>query len=161
MNDEILYTLIVAVLVVCLLLARYIYRQMSHIKSVKDAQIEQERVANERYQEQRAYLIESITVIAKAYGNDEKLTCTEACMRLSTLLQSFSPELLDRPEVSVIRQFHMKTEHIPIKEDWKALSKQERWRFMKEMASLEQEYGKDVLEATAYLANYDFDLIVQ
>lgn len=161
MSDEILYALVVIVLAVCVWLSSYIYRQFSHLREAKNALIEQERAANERYQEQRDYLIESITVIAKAYGNDEKLTCTEACMRISTLLHTLSPELLQRPEVSAIRQFHLKTEHIPIKENWKALSKQERWKFTKEMAALEKEYEKDVREATAFLASYDFNLAVQ
>lgn len=160
MSKEYIYFLTALLLCVCVVLLIYIQRKFKQMKAIKrEEELQKKRVA-ERYKEQRAYLIESIGVIAKAYGSDERLSCTEACMRLSTLLSALSPTLLDKPELSVIREVHRKTEHIPVKDKWKALSKQERWGFSKEMAKVESEHETDVIAAAAYLTTYDFDLMV-
>lgn len=160
MSQELLYFLSIVAFGICIYLVIYIKKKYSLIRNAKILHQEQDEKAQLRYEEQRSYLIESITIIAKAYGNDEKLTCTEACMRLSTLLQTLAPQLLEQPELSVIKDVHLKTEHIPIKEKWKALSKQEKWTFTKEMAQLDQKYQEDVLSATQYLIAYDFKLLI-
>lgn len=160
MSQELLYFLSIVAFGICIYLVIYIKKKYSLIHNAKILHQEQDEKAQLRYEEQRSYLIESITIIAKAYGNDDKLTCTEACMRLSTLLQTLAPQLLEKPELSVIKDVHLKTEHIPIKEKWKALSKQEKWTFTKEMALLDQKYQEDVLSAAQYLITYDFKLLV-
>ncbi|MDO6514463.1 MULTISPECIES: DUF2489 domain-containing protein [unclassified Neptuniibacter] len=160
MSEEYIYLLIILLSVICLFLIVFIRHKYQQIKAAQSAVKEQEEKVAERYEEQRAYLIESIKILARAYGNDERLTCTEACMRLCALLSSLSPPLLEKPELVVIREVHRKTEHIPIKDKWKALSKQERWGFSKEMAKVEAEHESDLLLAVEYLVNYDFNLIV-
>ncbi len=159
LSQETLFVLSGIVVIICVVLALYIKRKYILLDSVKKQQQEEERKTKQRYEEQRSYLIESITVISKAYGNDDKLSCTEACMRLSTLLEALAPQLLESPEVSVIREVHKRTEHIPIKEEWKALSKQQKWKFSKEMAKLDSEYKAKVLDATRYLIAYDFKML--
>jgi len=160
MTEQIVYILIALFLVICTVAGWYIKHHYQLLQQAKRKEQQEQKKAEQRYSEQRAYLIESIQVIAKAVGNDEKLSYTEACMRLNALLEALSPQLLLTPEVMVIREVYKQTEHIPIKEQWKALSKQQRWAFKKEMAKVEQEHGEQVLAAAGYLARYDFNLLI-
>ncbi|WP_299182971.1 DUF2489 domain-containing protein [uncultured Neptuniibacter sp.] len=157
MSQQLIYLLIGLGVVVCIVAVVYIYRHYTVIKTAKTSQILQAEQSQERYQKNRAYLIESIQVIARAVGNDEKLTYTEACMRLTALIEALAPHLLQHADFSVIFEVYKRTEHIPIKEGWKKLSKQQRWKYQQEMALCDKEYGEKIKSAAAILAEYDFD----
>ncbi len=160
MSQSVVYMLIgfcLLVIVFCLVyLVRY-FRQRNQEKKTAAEQLEKQA---RDLRERRAYLIESIQVIARAVGSDEKLTLTEASMRLSTLLESLSPELIKHSEVSVLREMHNLTQHIPIKEKWQQLSKQERWRYKLEMAELEKTYETKIHHAASFLVAYDFNHLI-
>lgn len=157
MSESLIYGLIAVSVIACLIAMYFIKLHYGRIKQVKAEHAEQAEKINKRYNERRAYLIESIQVISKAVGNDEKLTTTEACIRLSTLLESLAPQLLQHSDYAVIHEVYKRTEHIPIKEQWKALSKQAKWSFQKEMAEIDEELGEQVKTAAAKLAYFDFD----
>lgn len=160
MSSELIYFLIVVFVFICCVAAFFIRKHYLVIKGAKEQGELQNQIAQKRYDEQRAYLIESIQVIARAVGNDEKLTYTEACMRLTVLLESLAPHLLQDPQFSAIYEVYRKTQHIPIKNDWKKLSKQKKWQYKKEMAKIESEFAKDVDEAAAHLVQFNFDLML-
>jgi 16S rRNA C1402 (ribose-2'-O) methylase RsmI len=130
------------------------------IKDTRDEQKQQIEKAQKRYDEQRDYLIESIHVISRAVGNDDKLTYTEACMRLTALLESLAPQLLQHADFSVIYEVYKRTEHIPIKDDWKKLTRQKQWTYKKEMAKVEAEFAEEVDKAARRLAEYDFNMML-
>jgi len=138
----------------------YIYRYAKQIKTANEQQKQQIERTQKRYDEQRDYLIESIHVISRAVGNDEKLTYTEACMRLTALLESLAPHLLQDADFAVIYEVYKRTEHIPIKDGWKKLTKQKRWAYQKEMAKVEAEFSSEVDKAAARLAKYDFNMML-
>lgn len=160
MSQPVVYTLIGLCLVVIALCLSYLYRYWQQRKQKQKAEVERiEKQAND-LRERRAYLIESVQVIARAVGHDEKLTLTEASIRLSTLLESLSPELVKKPEVSVLREMHNLTQHIPIKDKWQQLSKQERWRYKLEMAELEKKHEAKIHQAASFLVEYDFSKLI-
>ncbi len=160
MSQELIYFFIVVCLVISAIAIVYIRRHSKQIRDVRNEQKEQLEKAQKRYDEQRDYLIESIHVISRAVGNDEKLTYTEACMRLTALLESLAPHMLQHADFSVIYEVYKRTEHIPIKDDWKKLSKQKQWTYKKEMAKVEAEFSEEVNKAAQRLANYDFEMML-
>ncbi len=160
MSQDVIYLLIAFGIVVCGVSLFYIRKHHSTIQNSKAEQKLQDEKVRQRYEEKRAYLIESIQVISKAVGNDEKLTYTEACMRLTALLESFAPHMLQHADFSVIYEVYKRTEHIPIKEEWKKLSKQKQWTYKKEMAKVESEFARDVEAAAQRLTDYDFDTML-
>ncbi len=160
MSQFVIYALIFICVVVCVIAINYIRKHHSTIKQAKFDALEQEKNSKQRYEERRAYLIESIQVIAKAVGNDEKLTYTEACMRLTALLESLEPNLLQHADYSVIFEVYKRTEHSPIKGEWKKLSKQKQWKYKQEMASVESEFGDEVCIAARKLAAFDFNAMM-
>jgi histidinol phosphatase-like PHP family hydrolase len=160
MSQEIIYLLILLCIVISVIALFYIRRHSKLIKDTRDEQKQQIAKVQKRYDEQRDYLIESIHVISRAVGNDEKLTYTEACMRLTALLESLAPQLLQHADFSVIYEVYKRTEHIPIKDDWKKLTRQKQWTYKKEMAKVEAEFAEEVDKAARRLAEYDFNMML-
>ncbi|MGB0206263.1 MAG: DUF2489 domain-containing protein [Neptuniibacter sp.] len=160
MSQELIYLLILLCIVISAIALFYIRRHSKLIKDTRDEQKQQIEKAQKRYDEQRDYLIESIHVISRAVGNDDKLTYTEACMRLTALLESLAPQLLQHADFSVIYEVYKRTEHIPIKDDWKKLTRQKQWKYKKEMAKVEAEFAEEVDKAARRLAEYDFNMML-
>lgn len=160
MSQELIYLLILLCIVISAIALFYIRRHSKLIKDTRDEQKQQIEKAQKRYDEQRDYLIESIHVISRAVGNDDKLTYTEACMRLTALLESLAPQLLQHADFSVIYEVYKRTEHIPIKDDWKKLTRQKQWTYKKEMAKVEAEFADEVDKAARRLAEYDFNMML-
>ncbi|MGH1461020.1 MAG: DUF2489 domain-containing protein [Neptuniibacter sp.] len=160
MSQELIYLFIAISLAVCMVAVFYIWRHYNVIKDVRRQQKSQIEKAQKRYDEKRAYLIESIHVISRAVGSDEKLTHTEACIRLTALLESLAPHLLQHADFAVIYEVYKRTEHIPIKQEWKKLTKQKQWTYQKEMARVESEFSDEVEQAAQRLAEYDFDMML-
>lgn len=157
MSQTVLYLLIFVCIVISAVAVFYIIRHNNVIKDAKQQQKVQNELTEKRYRERREYLIESIHVISQAVGNDEKLTNAEACMRLTPLLEALAPHLLSHSDYAVIYDFYKRIEHIPIKDEWKKLSKQKRWGYLKDMQAADAELGGSLHEAAAKLAKYDFD----
>lgn len=160
MSSELIYLFIVVFVAVSCVALFFIRKHYRLIKEVKEEHKIQQDKVQKRYDEQRAYLIESIQVISKAVGNDEKLTHTEACMRLTALLESLAPHLLQDAQFSVIYEVYKRTEHIPIKDGWKKLSKQKQWQYKQEMTRVEAEFSKEVNEAAKRLSEFNFNLML-
>lgn len=160
MSQSVLYTLIAFFLLLGGGALFFIYRSMQQINQIKGEQLAKRKQAEENFKKRREYLIESIQVIAAAVGTDDKLSYTEACIRLSTLLQMLDENLIQKPELIVLGKVHEGTAHIPIKDEWKSLTKQERWKFQCEMNALEKEHKKDIDVAARYLKAFDFNQLL-
>ncbi|MFC3150952.1 DUF2489 domain-containing protein [Litoribrevibacter euphylliae] len=102
-------------------------------------------------------IIESIRVIASAY-EDQQVELIEASIRLKVLLDNLPLSAEEKQPFIVLDVIYEKVGHIPTHENWKALSRKEKFQYEKEMASIEQEY-KDLFTATAKeLKTYAFDI---
>ena len=105
--------------------------------------------------EQRAYINRSIQILAQA-SQTEHLTLTEASIRISVLLDSLGVGDEVREEFSAFYQLRELTEHIPILEGWKKLSRKEKMQFDRQRLEHEASYRDFVLDAAARIQGREF-----
>lgn len=107
--------------------------------------------------EERQKRIDSIQILLKAVGADEKLTWIETSIRVKNLLDQLSVDLSQHDDISAFYIVTEKTEHIPTHEQWKDLPKEARAKFSKEMDGYESEYLEHLKRAKTALLVYSFD----
>lgn len=110
-----------------------------------------------RLKEERAKRIESIQVIMQAIEQDEKLTWTEAAIRVKNLLDQLSVDLSEHEHVQAIYAIEEGTQHIPTHEQWNTLPLQARRKYRDEMDALEAKHIEQLRQAKLYLLAYKFD----
>lgn len=136
---------------VCIALSIYIFITLRRMAEVKKQRKAQEQALLNKTLEQREYLAESIRVIANAMIHDEKMTLSEGTIRISELLDRLAPELKQRQELRVIEEVHTLISDIPYLAEWKALSKQEQFKYKQRMLKVETKNKEALLEAAEYL----------
>ncbi len=82
---------------------------------------------------------------------DDKLTHTEGCIRISSVAAGLTDYDRFRDEFSVFFQVAEATAHIPILDDWRALSLQEKKAFDQERKAIEARYSEAVVDAAQRL----------
>jgi hypothetical protein len=105
--------------------------------------------------EQRANINRSIQILAQA-SQSEDLTLTEACIRISVLLDSLGVDDEVREEFSAFYQLRSLTEHIPILDGWKKLSRKEQMQFDLQRMKHEASYRDFVLDAAVRIKGREF-----
>lgn len=105
--------------------------------------------------EQRERVNTSIQIIAKTLL-DEGVGLTEASLRIRVLLDSLQVESAVKEEFVAFYQVAEQTSHIPILEEWKKLSRKEKFAFEKEMARVESEYRDFALDAAKRILGRNF-----
>lgn len=105
--------------------------------------------------EQRASINRSIQILAQA-SQSEDLTLTEACIRISVLLDSLGVDDGVREEFSAFYQLRSLTEHIPILDGWKKLSRKEQMQFDLQRMKHEASYRDFVLDAAVRIKGREF-----
>ncbi|MCL6416451.1 DUF2489 domain-containing protein [Aestuariirhabdus sp. Z084] len=104
----------------------------------------------ELQQEQRAKLLEAITVISTTMSRGE-LNPTEGCIRLKVLLEKLDPELLQSPEYKVIEQMYDRSREFATHQTRKALPATERLLQDQAREALEAELKQEVQNAVLAL----------
>ena len=156
MSDSILYILITIFTLLSIGLAFNIWRLFSLLKYKKKQQ-EATAIAHAKAaQQQKDYLIDSIRIISRSIF-DGQCPMTEGCIRLKVLIDNYSPQLHQHPELHIVELIYSKTSHIPTLDAWKRLSPKEKLPLQQEMKSLEQRYSDDILTAARYLKEYPFE----
>lgn len=110
-----------------------------------------------RLKGERAKRIESIQVIMQAIEQDEKLTWTEAAIRVKNLLDQLSVDLSGHEHVQAIYAIEAGTQHIPTHEQWNELPLKARRKYRDEMEALEMKHLEQLRQAKIYLLAYQFD----
>ena len=105
--------------------------------------------------EQREKVNTSIQILAHAVQGDE-LSLTEASIRISVLLDSLGVDDDVRSEFSAFYQLREQTEHIPILEGWKNLSRKEQTSFDIQRLKHEESYRDFVLDAAVRIRGRRF-----
>ena len=105
--------------------------------------------------EQRAHINRSIQILAQA-SQSEDLTLTEASIRISVLLDSLGVGDDVREEFSAFYQLRSLTEHIPILDGWKKLSRKEQMQFDLQRMKHEASYRDFVLDAAVRIKGREF-----
>ena len=106
----------------------------------------QEQQASEKRSSQKQHINRSIQIIARALET-EQVGATEASIRISVLLDALDVDQATKDEFSAFYQLANEASHIPILDAWKALPKQKRIAFDRELVLLEEKYQDFVLDA--------------
>jgi len=88
----------------------------------------------------------SVYLIADAML-DDKMTHTEACLRICALSNHLSSRETFRREYGVLFTVAEATAHFPILDEWKSLDKSQQKAFTQERQSIEKKYADAVIEA--------------
>ena len=88
----------------------------------------------------------SIYLIADAML-DDKMTHTEACLRICALSNHLPAREIFRREYGVLFTVAEATAHFPILDEWKSLDKDQQKAFTRERQSIEKKYADAVVEA--------------
>lgn len=153
MNPTLTYVLIATGLLAIGLLSLLIRRQLQQRRAAQAAEAAYQQQAREH----RQYLVDSIRLVAQAVLNDDKMTCTEGCIRLKVLLDNLAPHLHQHEDFAVIERIYAATRHIPYLQEWKALSRQEQARYQFEMVQLEAQHAAEIERAMHSLQRYPLD----
>jgi len=157
MSENTTYLLIFTGLVLIAGLSTYIWKQLKWQRDRKQKLDELEQQAIQKTQERRDYLIESIRLISHAMEHDEQMTLTEGSIRLKVLLEHLAPHLLSQEPYSIFVLIYEETQHIPLKEKFKALDKKVQRKFLREMGVLEHKHEAELLDAARKLNSYPFE----
>ena len=84
---------------------------------------------------------QSVQIIARALVQKD-LSETEAAMRIAWLSQQIKLSEDEAQQVSVFHQLAVATSHIPILDDWAALSKSEKRRLDSERQTIESNFSE-------------------
>lgn len=97
---------------------------------------------------------QSVRIIARALVQKD-LTETEAAMRIAWLCQQITLSDTEARQVSVFQQLAQATSHLPILDDWKALSKSDKRRLNRERESIESNYREFIQLSAVELTTFE------
>lgn len=142
--------LIILVLSVIALVLRHKVRQMEkHRAEVAAAQQVQATARREE-------INRSIQIIARALGQDERLTLTEASIRISGLLDSLGVPPGVQEEFSAFYQLTQATAHIPYLKEWQQLDKKRKRELEQDREKHEAIYREFVEDAARRIIGREF-----
>lgn len=135
-----------AVLVVVALAGYALYLHLKLRAKKIERQHQQQQLETELAERRKNYR-DSIRVICSAILQDQ-VSLTEASIRISMMATQLRLSEQEKQHYQVFFQLTDATSHIPILEDWKALSKKEQFRLDAEREALEANF-RDFIEDTA------------
>lgn len=137
--------IIVAIAVVVILsgIAAYYLVALARLRAKQSAA--KTELDNIRIESQRKNK-KSIEILARGLL-DGQVSSTEASIRISVLMDSLGLEVNIKERYQVFYQLAKETGHIPILDQWKALSKSEKGRYDKERLSLEEKYHDFLIQS--------------
>jgi hypothetical protein len=150
------YLLISALAVVCVGLAIYIVYLLRQNKLRKQKNTDVSEAYAASALKQRTYLIDSIRIISRGIL-EEQCPLAEGCIRIKVLLDNLSPQLHQQDKLTVIELVYAKTEHIPMLDEWKSLSSEDKCKYQQELESVEQQHAEAIRAAAKLLRDYPFD----
>jgi len=154
MTEVPVWILVIAALIILVLSAVATYYCLE-LHRVRKRQARKLAELEEAAEAQRERVNNSIQIIAKTLL-DEGVGLTEASLRIRVLLDSLQVTAAIKEEFVAFYQVAEKTSHIPILEDWKKLSRKEKFAFEKEMARVESEYRDFALDAAKRILGRSF-----
>jgi|TARA_B110000967_G_scaffold209639_1_gene266780 hypothetical protein len=130
------------------------YRLRQQRVETEQAQIELAKELSKKEIEAR----QSVQIIARALVQKD-LSETEAAMRIAWLSQQINLSIDEAQHVSVFSQLAGATAHIPILDDWAALSKSEKRRLGAERESIESNYREFIYASAEDLTGIQQTLV--
>ncbi len=157
MSETTTYLLIATGLILIAGLSTYIWKQLKFQRTHQLRLDDIEQQAREKTQQRRDYLIESIRLISHAMEHDDKLTLTEGAIRLKVLVEHLAPHLLTQEPYAILVLMFEQTQHIPLKEKFKALDRKAQRKYLAEMHRLEQQHQVALIDTARQLHSYPFE----
>ncbi len=145
----------VIILVLAIIAGRLVFKvvQLNKKRAKQLADIE---AASQAAQAQaRSHNNKSIQILAQALHKDE-LTLTEASLRIAFLLDQLEVNDAVKEEFSAFYQLRERTNHIPILQEWQALTDKEQRVFDKERLQHENTYFEFVMDAAKRIQGREF-----
>ncbi len=130
------------------------YKLRQQRVETEQAQIELAKELSKKEIEAR----QSVQIIARALVQKD-LSETEAAMRIAWLSQQINLSVDEAQHVSVFTQLAGATAHIPILDDWAALSKSEKRRLDAERESIESNYREFIYASAEDLTGIQQTLV--
>lgn len=156
MSETVVYGLIVVGLAVSAGALWFIVRLLGEQKARKEENQRRLEEVARKAQEHRAYLVESLQVIAQTLMNDE-MSVIEGSIRCRMLLDNLDPQLCRHDDFVVFSEVYEKTRHIPRLKEWKALKTKQKLPHMQLMDEVENEHKEAILTAAGKLRQHPFD----
>lgn len=143
-----------AILIVALLsmvAMYYVIKLKQHKAKVQSVLDEQEKAMLAKQQENH----KSIVFLANALLQDQ-LTLTEAGMRIHWLSKSIDMSETQREMALVFEKVATATQHIPILEEWKKLTRKQQFQFDKQRVAIEKEYSDFAMDSAKKIIESNF-----
>ena len=154
MTEVPVWILVIAGLIILVLsaIATYYCLELRAARKRQAQQLAEIEVAAEA---QRERVNNSIQIIAKTLL-EEGVGLTEASIRIRVLMDSLQVTPAEKEEFVAFYKVADQTSHIPILEDWKKLSRKEKFAFEAEMARIEDDYRDFALDAAKRILGRTF-----
>jgi len=143
------------ILALAVIAGRLVYKVVQLNKKRARQLAEIEAASRAAQAQQRSHNNKSIQILAQALHQDE-LSLTEASMRIAFLLDQLEVNDGVKEEFSAFYQLRERTNHIPILQEWKALSAKEQRVFDKERLAHESAYFEFVMDAAKRIQGREF-----
>lgn len=134
-------------------LSAYIYRQLRFLKNKKQEAEDNLGKLQEQQAEKYKYVTDSLKIISQAIL-EEQVDVIEGSIRIKALLDHYDATMTGDPEYSVFEKVFTETEHIPIKEAWKALDRKSKQKHQKLMDELTEQCSSEVKLAARSLLEH-------
>ena len=129
----------------------YVVKLKQHKARVQSVLDEQEKAMLVKQQENH----KSIVFLANALLQDQ-LSLTEAGMRINWLSKSIDMSENQRDMALVFEKIAAATQHIPILDEWKKLTRKQQFQLDKQRLSIEKEYSDFALDSAKKIVESNF-----
>lgn len=129
----------------------YVMKLKQHKANVQSVLDEQEKAMLAKQQENH----KSIVFLANALLQDQ-LSLTEAGMRIHWLSKSIDMSETQRDMALIFAKIAEATQHIPILEEWKKLTRKQQFQFDKQRITIEKEYSDFALDSAKKIIESNF-----
>ena len=127
--------------------AWHLHRRLKAVEAARNERKEEEHAARQR---QLASTWQSVQILARAMLNED-VTVTEASIRIAYLLHQIDENAPTDDDYKVFFQLREATAHIPILEDWRALSRKEKVAYTAERGKIETTFAEFLMPAARQL----------
>lgn len=149
------WVMLIALTIILILLAVAIYYcwRLVQVRRVQqDAQLEFEAAVKKQTEEH----VQSIRIIARAHVSGQ-VESPEACLRICGLLDLLSVSAEQRLPFVALDKMRDSIKHIPVKDKWLALTREERDSYRAQMVRSEEDLEDFIKPAMVQLQSFTID----
>lgn len=149
---NIFYTVAAIILLILAGIAGY---YLNKVRKLNQAQKEQAEKNKQALEDHRNALIKDIQFIANSMVQ-KQCEITEGCMRITYLINKVDDSEALRQSFPHVHNHTQATAHMPIKEDYKALTRKEQFKLDNERHTLESKSAENILREVKKILTHNF-----